>query len=142
MKIIVDYDTTPRDQRKICETLSKECQIPTEGISGLSSDDDHYKEDRRAQIAKILTLEDIVVTDDFELAQDLIENALAVVSPEGIVITQANINNLLYERYLREKNPPKALSREAAARRHHDEIDRFTTILLDLIAPLDTTYYE
>ena len=142
MKIIVDNDTTPRDQRKLCDTLSKECHIPAEGVSGLSSDDEHYKEDRRAQIAEILTLEDIVVTGDFELAQDLLPEALAVVSPEGIVITPANINTLLYERYLREKNPPKALSREAAARRHHDEIDRCTTILLDLIAPLDTTYYE
>lgn len=142
MKIIVDNDTTPRDQRKLCDTLSKECHISTEGVSGLSSDDEHYKEDRRAQIAEILTLEDIVVTGDFELAQDLLSDALAVVSPEGIVITPANINNLLYERYLREKNPPKALSREASARRHHDEIDRLATILLDLIAPLDTTYYE
>jgi uncharacterized protein YaiI (UPF0178 family) len=142
MRIIIDYDSTPRAQRKVCEAISKEYQIPVEGISGLAADDAHYAEDRKAQINEILTLDDIFITDDYDLAQDLLDRALSVLSPKGIVICSANIESLLYERFLKTKHPEKPLSQEAASRRHHDEIERFTTILLDLIAPLNTENYQ
>jgi uncharacterized protein YaiI (UPF0178 family) len=142
MRMIIDYDSTPRAQRKVCEAISKEYQIPVEGISGLAADDEHYAEDRKAQIDEVLTMDDIFITDDYDLAQTLLNRALSVISPEGIVICSANIESLLYERFLKTRHPSKPLSQEAASRRHHDEIERFTTILLDLIAPLNTEDYQ
>ena len=52
---------------------------------------------------KLLAPEDIVVTQDFGLAALVLGQGARVLNQNGLIYTEANIDKLLFERYLGQK---------------------------------------
>ena len=102
MKIILDVDTTPRAARNICDTIAQQFGLSLVSVSDIDRDAGDPRE-RTDRILAALTRNDIVVTDDYTLADRIYEHAMATVSPKGFVFTAANMDELLYERYLKNK---------------------------------------
>ncbi len=141
MRIIIDADATPRSARNICEEVGKQCGIEVESISEIdrsfkdSNADVKDLTNRDYTIAAITTPEDIVVTMDYTLASEVYETALAAIHPKGFVYSSANMDELLYERFMQNK------AREAGkgptiSKRSVKEDRAFTALLLDLVTPV------
>jgi uncharacterized protein YaiI (UPF0178 family) len=137
MKIILDVDTTPRAARNICDTIAQQFGLSLVSVSDIDRDAGDPRE-RMDRILAVLTRSDIVVTDDYTLADRIYAHAMATVSPRGFVFTAANMDALLYERYLKNKKGAEApaLSKRGLARRARAEERAFTSLMLDLITPV------
>lgn len=139
MKIILDVDTTPRAARNICDTIAQQFGLSLVSVSDIDRNAGDPRE-RTDRILAALTRNDIVVTDDYTLADRIYEHAMAAVSPKGFVFTAANMDELLYERYLKNKKaaeaPTPAPSKRGLARRARAEERAFTSLMLDLISPV------
>ncbi|MDR1943966.1 MAG: YaiI/YqxD family protein [Synergistaceae bacterium] len=124
MQILVDADACPVKQ--IIVRLARRRDIPVVMLI----DDSHELDDGYSRVItvscradnvdfalmRLLTKEDIVVTQDFGLAAMALGKGAAVISQNGLVYTNDNIDRLLFERHLgqkirraggRAKGPPK-----------------------------------
>lgn len=140
MKIILDVDTTPRAARNICDAIAQQFGLSLVSVSDIDRDAEDPRE-RMARILAVLTRSDIVVTDDYTLADRIYAHAMATVSPRGFVFTAANMDALLTERYLSHQKAAKAgaapaPSKAALARKARAEEQAFTSLMLDLITPV------
>ena len=142
MRIIVDGDATPRSARNICTEIGKQFDIPVQNVSEIDrsfNDDGTTVEDlegRDYKIAQMVTSSDIVVTMDYTLASQVYGTALAAIHPRGFIYSAANMDELLYHRYVETKQHKQGSGR-ALTRRSMEEDKAFTSLLLDLVAPID-----
>lgn len=124
MKILVDADACP--VKEIIVRLAKRNEIPvTMLIDTAHVLDDGYSTvitvDTQADSAdyalmRMLSKEDIVVTQDFGLAAMVLGKGAAALNQNGLVYTDDNIEPLLFQRHIsakirrggsRTKGPPK-----------------------------------
>lgn len=113
MRIVVDTDACPKGVKAICEEVSERKGLPLV----LVSDYDHDLVDEEPvalnvdgdkgagdyKIFSIVEPTDIVVSHDHGLASLLYTEVTAIIHPEGFIYNAANIDELLYRRYLGRK---------------------------------------
>lgn len=124
MQILVDADACP--VKHIIVRMAKQKDIPVTMLTDTTHEiNDSYSRiiivDKQADsvdfaLMNLLTSEDIVVTQDFGLAAMAIGKGARAVNQNGLVFTNANMDKLLFERYIgkkmrrgggRTKGPPK-----------------------------------
>lgn len=144
MKIMVDIDTTSEARQRILTTIASRYDLDLVTYSDHDNEertDDDEKFTKRGELmSQEAARDDIAVTDDYDIASELISLVLAVVSPEGFIFSSANMNELFYRRFRRKKAEKKAgkrqLTKRAAARKEREEEQAFTSLILDFIAPI------
>ena len=124
MKILVDADACP--VKPIIIRLAKQWSIPVtmlidtshelnDGYSTVITVDKHADSVDYA-LMRLLTREDIVVTQDYGLAAMVIGKGAKAINQNGLVFTETNMDKLLMERHIgqkirrgggRVKGPPK-----------------------------------
>ena len=131
MRILVDADACPVKQ--IIVRLAKQKDIPVIMLIDTSHElNDGYSTiitvDKRADsvdyaLMGLLRREDIVVTQDYGLAAMVIGKGAKAINQNGLVFTDANMDNLLMERHIgqkirrsggRTKGPPKRTKEDDA----------------------------
>lgn len=146
MRIIIDADACPRGVKNICTEISAQYQIPMTMVSDrshdLSDDDaevifvDQGKDASDFKIVALTTPQDIVVTHDYGLASLVLDKAMSVIHPDGFIYSAANIDELLYKRYLNQKLRQSGHAARIKKRRPEDD-EAFRIILLSLVTPMD-----
>jgi len=140
MRIIVDADANPTN--KICLSIAKEYVID---IIFVYDNTHHFDFDYGQMIVcdkgsdavdfKILSLlkeNDILVTQDFELAGFAFNKKAYALNPKGLIYTSDNIDSLLQQRYLSAK-ARKSGYRSKIKKRSKEDDDLFQASLLQLI---------
>lgn len=147
MKIMIDIDTTSPARRQILATIASRYDLDAIDYSDADRRDESTAFTKRGDLmVQDAEREDIAVTDDYDIANELIGKTLAVVSPEGFVYSSANMNELFYRRFRKKreairikagKAKPRKLTERAAARKEREEEQAFTSLILDFIAPIN-----
>jgi uncharacterized protein YaiI (UPF0178 family) len=111
MRILVDADACP--VKKIIIRLAKQRNIPVTMLIDTSHElDDGYSSvvivDKQADsvdfaLMRLLTHDDIVVTQDFGLAAMVLGKGAKAVNQNGLIYTNENIDKLLLERHIGQK---------------------------------------
>lgn len=145
-RIVIDADATPRGVKAICEKVAVEKDIPFLQVSDYDpdligsnvniidvadgKDADDYK------ILNIAEPTDIVITHDHGLASLMYTKVTAVIHPEGFVYNAANIDELLYRRYLDEKMRESGHAPRLKRRKPEDD-DAFRIVLESFLETFD-----
>ncbi len=143
MQILVDADACP--VKDIILKIAKQYAVPVTMIIDAAHElkeeycrvitVDVERDSVDFALMKLLSPEDIVVTQDFGLAALVLGQGARVLNQNGLVYTEANIDKLLFERYLGQKvrrgggrttNPKKRTKADDA---------RFAAALVSLIEP-------
>lgn len=111
MQILVDADACP--VKDIILKIAKQYAIPVTMIIDAAHElkeeycrvitVDIERDSVDFALMKLLSPEDIVVTQDFGLAALVLGQGARVLNQNGLVYTEANIDKLLFERYLGQK---------------------------------------
>jgi len=140
MRLIVDADANPTNT--ICVNIALDYQLDLIFVY----DNSHYFNFDYGQMIvcdkgsdsvdfKILSLlkeNDILITQDYELAGFALQKKAMVINPLGFVYTNENIDGLLQQRYLSAKHR-NAGGRVKNKKRSHLDDDLFIKNLLELI---------
>lgn len=146
MRIIIDGDACPKGVRTICEETASEYKIQLLMIADtshdLEGDDDceiiRVDQGQDASDYKITSLaepQDIIITHDYGLAPLVLDKVTAVLSPSGFVYSTANIDELLYQRYLNQKQRQAGHASKIKKRTPEDDAV-FKRMLLNFVAPI------
>ncbi len=111
MKILVDADACP--VKDIIVKTAKQFRIPVTMLTDTSHElydgysniitVDKARDSVDYALMKILSPEDIVVTQDFGLAAMVLGKGAKVLNNNGLIYTDHNIDKLLFERFLGQK---------------------------------------
>lgn len=141
MRILVDADGCPVKQ--IVVSIAKEYQIPVL----MFTDTSHIIADGYSQVITVgqgkdavdmalinrLAKEDIVVTQDYGLASMVLAKGAAAINQNGFRYTEANMDKLLFERFLSQK-VRRAGGKTTNAKKRTKENDQcFTQNFLSLV---------
>ncbi|GHV37352.1 UPF0178 protein [Synergistales bacterium] len=134
MKILVDADACPVKQ--IVVRLAKQRHIPVIMLIDTSHElDDGYSEvitvSQQADsvdfaLMNLLSIDDIVVTQDFGLAAMVLGKGARAINQNGLVYTNENIESLLMERYIGQKTRRGGGRTKGPAKRTKEDDERFT----------------
>lgn len=111
MQILVDADACP--VKEIIVKVAKRYKLPVvmfidtahelkDGYSTIVTVDTE-RDSVDFAILKILTKEDIVITQDFGLAALVLGKGARAINQNGVIFTNENIDRLLFERFLGQK---------------------------------------
>lgn len=142
MQILVDADACP--VKDIIVKAAKRFDIPVTMIIDTAHElNDGYStvitvdQERDSvdfALMKLLTKEDLVVTQDFGLAALVLGKGAKAVNQNGLVYTNENIDKLLFERYLGQKVRRGGGRTQNPRKRTKEDNERFETALLNLIS--------
>lgn len=146
MRIIIDGDACPKGVRSICEEAAAAYGIPLLMVADISHDlegDDDCEiisvdegpDSSDYKIASMAEPQDIIITHDYGLAALVLEKATAVLNPMGFVYSTANIDQLLYQRFLRQKERKTGHGTRIKKRTPEDDAV-FKRMLMSFIAPV------
>ena len=147
MRIIIDGDACPKGVRTICEETAASYKIPLLMVADtsheLEGDDDceiiRVDQGRDASDYKIAGMaepQDIIITHDYGLAALVLEKVTAVLSPSGFVYSTANIDELLYQRFLNQKQRQAGHAAKIKKRTPEDDAV-FKRMLMTFVAPVE-----
>jgi len=135
MRILVDADACPVKQ--IIVRVAKSKNIPVTMLIDTSHElNDGYSTiitvDKQADsvdyaLMGLLTCDDIVVTQDYGLAAMVIGKGARAINQNGLIFTDANMDELLMQRYIGEKIRSGGGRTKGPARRTKDDDMRFET---------------
>lgn len=142
MKILVDADACP--VKDIIVNTAKRFNISVtmfidtshelyDGYSTIITVDQE-RDSADFALLKLLTKEDIVVTQDFGLAALALGKGAKAINQNGLIFTDYNIDKLLFERFLGQKVRRGGGRTTNAKKRTKEDNERFEAALLDLIA--------
>ncbi len=141
MRILVDADGCPVKQ--IVVSIAKEYQIPVL----MFTDTSHIIADGYSQVITVgqgkdavdmalinrLSKTDIVVTQDYGLASMVLAKGASAINQNGLRYTEANMDKLLFERFLSQK-VRRAGGKTTNAKKRTKENDQcFTQSFLSLV---------
>ena len=136
MQILVDADACPVKQ--IIVRLAKQRGIPVTMLIDTSHElSDGYSTiitvDKQADsvdfaLMRLLTRDDIVVTQDFGLAAMALGKGAKAVNQNGLVYTNDNIDKLLMERHIGQKVRRGGGRTKGPAKRTKKDDERFETV--------------
>ena len=142
MQILIDADACPVKQ--IIERLAKQRAVPVTMLIDTSHElRDGYSTiitvDKQADsvdfaLMRLLTRDDIVVTQDFGLAAMVLGKGARAVNQNGLVYTDENIDKLLLERHLGQKIRRGGARTKGPARRTKEDDDRFEAIFEKMLS--------
>lgn len=142
MQILVDADACP--VKEIIVRTAKGFGLPvTMFIDTAHELDDGYSkvitvdQDRDSvdfALMKVLTKEDLVVTQDFGLAALVLGKGAQALNQNGMVYTNENIDKLLFERYLGQKVRRGGGRTANPRKRTAEDNQRFEAALLRLLS--------
>ncbi|WP_436663623.1 YaiI/YqxD family protein [Alicyclobacillus acidoterrestris] len=108
MVIYVDADATPRQVLRVTRALAAKYDIPVITISSINHEirgDHHIQVDAASQATDMeiirrieSSVPTIVITQDYGLAALVLARKAFAISPSGLLYTNENIDQLLYER--------------------------------------------
>jgi len=137
MQILVDADACPVKQ--IIVRLARHRNIPVTMLADASHElSDGYSRvitvDTQADsvdyaLMALLSRDDIVVTQDFGLAAMVLGKGAKAVNQNGLIYTDANIDKLLFERYIGQKVRRGGGKTKGPAKRTREDDARFETAL-------------
>lgn len=141
MKILVDADACP--VKEIIVRNAKRRDIPVtmfidtahelqDGYSTVITVDQE-RDSVDFAIIKQLTRDDIVVTQDFGLAALVLGKGAKAINQNGLIYTDANIEKLLFERFLGQKVRRSGGRTTNPKKRTKDDNERFETAFTRLI---------
>jgi len=142
MQILIDADACPVKQ--IIVRLAKQRAVPVTMLIDTSHElRDGYSTiitvDKQADsvdfaLMRLLTRDDIVVTQDFGLAAMVLGKGARAVNQNGLVYTDENIDKLLLERHLGQKIRRGGARTKGPARRTKEDDDRFEAIFEKMLS--------
>jgi uncharacterized protein YaiI (UPF0178 family) len=141
MKILVDADACPVKQ--IIVQIAKQNHIPVimladtshelnDGYSRIVIVDQHADSVDHA-LMKLLARDDIVVTQDFGLAAIVLGKGAQAINQNGFIFTDDNIDSLLMDRYLGQKNRRSGKRTKGPAKRTKKNDAQFEITLNHII---------
>ncbi len=141
MRILVDADACP--VKKIIVRLAKQHNIPVTMLIDTSHElSDDYSTvitvDKQADsvdfaLMRLLTRDDIVVTQDFGLAAMVIGKGARAINQNGLIFTNDNIDRLLLERHIGQKIRRSGGRTKGPSKRTKDEDVRFESAFDSLL---------
>lgn len=146
MRIIIDGDACPKGVRTICEKTAAAYNLPLLMVADIShnleGDDDcevisvdEGPDSSDYKIASMAEPQDIIITHDYGLAALVLDKATAVLNPMGFVYSNANIDQLLYQRFLRQKERKAGHGTRIKKRTSEDDA-LFKRMLMSFVAPV------
>lgn len=137
MKIIVDADACPVTDTVVCVAKKKNLQCI------LVCDNTHLQKSEYAQvltvdkgadcadikIANIVSAGDTVVTQDYGLAALCLGKRAKILTQNGLIITDENIESLLYSRFMSKKARMSGKRTKGSKKRTSDDDKSFTEAL-------------
>ena len=141
MQIFVDADACPVKQ--IIVRLAKQYGIPVTMLADTAHKlDDGYSHiitvDKQADsvdyaLMRLLTREDIVVTQDYGLAAMVLGKGATAINQNGLVFSDANMDRLLMERHIGQRIRRGGGRTKGPAKRTKDDDTRFEDAFLRLL---------
>jgi len=141
LRILVDADACP--VKDIIIKVAKQFSIPVTMIIDTAHElNDGYStiitvgQDRDSAdfaLMKLLTIDDIVVTQDYGLAALVLGKGAKALNQNGLVFTDNNIDKLLFERFLGQKVRRAGGRTINSKKRTKDDNQHFETALLEII---------
>ena len=141
MQILVDADACPVKQ--IIVRLAKKYNIPVTMLIDTSHElSDDYRTvitvDKQADsvdfaLMRLLTRDDIVVTQDFGLAAMVIGKGARAINQNGLIFTNDNIDRLLLERHIGQKIRRSGGRTKGPSKRTKDDDVRFESAFDSLL---------
>lgn len=141
MRILVDADACPVKNSIV--KIAQSFAIPVIMIMDTSHEyNDGYStvitvdKDRDSAdyaLMKMLSAEDIVVTQDFGLAAMVLGKGAKALNQNGLIYTNDNIERLLFERFLGQKVRRGGGRTNNPRKRSQEDDEKFTRALLTLI---------
>ena len=141
MQILVDADACPVKQ--IIVRLAKKYNIPLTMLIDTSHElSDDYSTvitvDKQADsvdfaLMRLLTRDDIVVTQDFGLAAMVIGKGARAINQNGLIFTNDNIDRLLLERHIGQKIRRSGGRTKGPSKRTKDDDARFESAFDSLL---------
>ena len=141
MQILVDADACPVKQ--IIVRLAKRRRIPVTMLIDTTHElNDGYSRvitvDKQAdsvdyELMRLLTHEDVVVTQDFGLAAMVLGKGAKAVNQNGLVFTDENIDKLLFERHIGKKVRKSGGKTKGPPKRSKEDDIRFESALEKLL---------
>ena len=141
MQILVDADACPVKQ--IIVRLAKKYNIPVTMLIDTSHElSDDYSTvitvDKQADsvdfvLMRLLTRDDIVVTQDFGLAAMVIGKGARAINQNGLIFTNDNIDRLLLERHIGQKIRRSGGRTKGPSKRTKDDDVRFESAFDSLL---------
>ncbi|MGI6039585.1 MAG: YaiI/YqxD family protein [Eubacteriales bacterium] len=141
MQILVDADACPVKQ--IIVRLAKKYNIPVTMLIDTSHElSDDYRTvitvDKQADsvdfaLMRLLTRDDIVVTQDFGLAAMVIGKGARAINQNGLIFTNDNIDRLLLERHIGQKIRRSGGRTKGPSKRTKDDDARFESAFDSLL---------
>lgn len=141
MKIIVDADATPslKEIINIAKKHNVECHLFCDynhNLNNLDAEIHYISEGFQSvdiAISNFISLEDILITQDYGLACIALSKNAKAVNPNGNIYTNNNIDNLLEQRYLNILNRKKNIHTKNIKKRTKEINEKFLTLLETLI---------
>jgi uncharacterized protein YaiI (UPF0178 family) len=145
MRILVDADACP--VKEIIVRLAKERSIPVTMLIDTSHQlNDGYSKvitvDKQADsvdfaLMGLLSVDDVVVTQDFGLAAMVLGKGAKAINQNGLVYTDQNIDKLLMERHIGQKVRRSGGRTKGPAKRTKEDNDRFEAVFTKLLNDKD-----
>ena len=141
MKILVDADACP--VKDIIVKTAKQYHIPVTMLTDTSHElydgysniitVDKARDSVDYALMKILSREDVVVTQDFGLAAMVLGKGAKVLNNNGLIYTDHNIDKLLFERFLGQKVRRSGGRTTNPRKRTREDNEKFAASLTDLL---------
>jgi len=142
MQILVDADACPVKQ--IIVRLAQQRHIPVTMLIDTSHElNDGYSRvitvDKQAdsvdyELMRLLSHDDVVVTQDFGLAAMVLGKGAKAVNQNGLVFTDKNIDKLLFERHIGKKVRKSGGKTKGPPKRSKEDDIRFESALEKLLS--------
>lgn len=141
MKILVDADACPVKQ--IIERIARSRKVPVVMVVDtshvLTSDYseiivvDQAKDSADICLANLVAQGDIVVSQDYGVAAMALGKGAAALNQNGLIYTDSNIDQLLFERHLGQKSRRTGKRTAAVKKRTSSDDEAFESALIHLL---------
>ena len=141
MKIIVDGDACPNinDISDIASDYDLEMLVFTDYSHNMN--DNYYKvikcdvgsDSCDLMLIKVVTKGDVVITQDYGLSALCLSKGAVVINPNGLIINDMNIDNLLMSRFSSAKLRKSGVRSKGPSKRTKEVVDKFLDNLIYLI---------
>ncbi|MDQ0189733.1 DUF188 domain-containing protein [Alicyclobacillus cycloheptanicus] len=141
--ILVDADATPRDCLVTVDKLAKQYHAVVTTVSSVNHQYDrpnHVSVDPHAQAVDMEIVRRlqkgrpfVVITQDYGLAALSLGYEARVVSPRGVIFTEQNIDQFLYERDLHARERRATGRSRGPRKRTQEDAQRFEAALTEVL---------
>lgn len=141
MKILVDADACPVKDIIISEARSRDIKVIMIIDTSHELDDgyseiitvDKARDSADMKLINLLLSEDIVVTQDFGVAAMALSKRARAINQNGLIYTNRNIDQLLFERFIGQKLRRAGEKTNNAKKRTKEDNEKFRQKFIELL---------